>query len=295
MTEFERLLSEYNNLHNRSNNLNTNYLNKGFGDKENTNTLKFFINAFGYIRESDRNNSTCMIDRILTDDDDTNIRNLEKDGFLRRGVKLLNEPCGLENKNVRDSDGRIGFVAPDGTLQIFPSDIKDSEISNYTNCPSSDPTDIRTKFEDTFGKRENITSDKGCKAITENTLVTTMKSKISEILQHLKDSSKPDVSDISLSNTIKDFKKAHEELGDVHEDVQSLKGIEDVSDIMRKFSFYRIFLWIFIALLGFSFVYSVSKNGGKMSIKSTILISIIIFTMFYMNKHIIKKLFQNLY
>lgn len=294
MTELERLLSEYNKLHNQRNNLNTNYLNKGFGDEENKTTLKFFINAFGYIREVDENSDlhdTCIINSVLSDKDSSTINTFKNNEFLRKGVKILNEPCGLENKNVRDSDGRTGFVAPDGTLQIYPN----SNVGDYTNCPTSDPEDIKTKFEDTFKERENITSAKGCITITENTLITKIRSKISEILQHLENSSKPDVSDISLGNTINDFKQAHKELGDIDEDVQSLKGIEDVSDIMRKFSFYRIFLWIFIALLGFSFVYSVSKNGGKMSIKSTILISIIIFTMFYMNKHIIKKLFQNLY
>lgn len=304
--ELNRLFTKYKSLQERKEALKTNFFNKGF--ENNSKTMNFFINTFGYIRDYDNKedlHSSCIIDRILTDNDVDTISKYKKNGVLRTGVKQLKEPCGLENKNVRDTDtGRIGFVASDGTLQIYPED-KEPPNTTFDNCPTHTPRN-NVNFDD-FASKTDLSTQTPCKIILESGLFGEMNrvyNSIKRVMNTLKremkkqpvTSSLPmDTSDVSLNDKIEEIKEIHKEFKETQADIVSLEGVESIEDIMRTFSFYRIFLWIFLALLGFSFVYSISKNGGKMSITSSIIIGVIICTVIYMNTHIIQKLFQNIY
>lgn len=303
--ELEQLLLEYKTLQERKESLKSNYFNKGF--ENDSKTMQFFINAFGYTRDYDNKDdlhTSCIIDRILTTDDVNTISSYKRNGVLRGGVKQFKEPCGLENKNVRDTDtGRIGFVASDGTLQIYPEDMEPPNTT-IDNCPNYKAR-INVNFND-FAITNDLSTKNPCKATLESGLVVEMNrvhNNINLVFDTLKremkkqpvtSSESMDTSDISLNDKIKEVKELYKEFKETQSDIDSLEGVESVADTMRIFSFHRIFLWIFIAMLGFSFVYSIQRNGGKMSIKSTIIIGVIICMVFYMNKHIIEKLFQNI-
>ena len=303
--KLDELLVEYKTLQERNNILKKSYLNKGF--ENNSKTMQFFINTFGYTRDFDNKNdlhSSCIIDRILTTDDVDNVTNFKRKGVLRVGIKQLREPCGLENKNVRDTDtGSIGFVASDGTLQIYP-DGTDVTKTTFDNCPTHEPN-IDVKFSD-FATKNDLTKENPCKVTLENPLLVEMNrvyNSIKQTFEMLKREMKnqpvtssipTNTSDESLKIKIDEFKKMNKEFKETQSDVTTLDSVESVADTMRIFSFYRIFLWAFLALLGFSLVYSISKNGGKMSITSSMIIGAIICTIIYMNMYIIKKLFQNI-
>lgn len=301
----DELLVEYKTLQERNNILKKSYLNKGF--ENNSKTMQFFINTFGYTRDFDNKNdlhSSCIIDRILTTDDVDNVTNFRRNEVLRVGVKQFKEPCGLENKNVRDTDtGSIGFVASDGTLQIYP-DGTDVTKTTFDNCPTHEPK-MDVKFSD-FATINTLSKENPCNVTLENPLLVEMNrvyNRIKQTFEALKREMKnqpitssipTNISDESLKIKIDEFKEMNKKFKDIQSDVKTLDSVESVADTMRIFSFYRIFLWTFLALLGFSLVYSISKNGGKMSITSSMIIGAIICTLIYMNMYIIKKLFQNI-
>ena len=305
-TKLDELLVEYKTLQERNNILKKSYFNKGF--ENDSKTTQFFINTFGYTRDfenKDELHSSCIIDRILTADDVDTVASYKRNGVLRAGVKQFKEPCGLENKNVRDTGdtSRIGFVASDGTLQIYP-DGSDVTKTTFDNCPTHEPT-IYVDFNN-FATNNELSEQNPCKITLENPLLVEMNrvyNNIKQTFEALKremknqpmTNSSSSISNASMRSKIDEFKEMNKEFKQTQSDIATLDGVESVADTMRIFSFYRIFLWAFLALLGFSLVYSIYKNGGKMSITSSIIIGTIICTVIYMNMYIIKKLFQNIY
>ena len=209
------------------------------------------------------------------------------------------------NKNIRNTEtGRIGFVAPDGTLQIYPDNTTPDKIAN---CPNSAPIDISNADFEAFPSKINLSEQQPCKTVRLNRIHERLKEveqRIKNIFRILKEEVDAEIKakkergegevttpvDQQLVDRISELSEVNNALKLSNQDVQSLEGIETVADIMRIFSFYRIFMWFILVLIGLSIVYSIYRNGGKMSFLSAFFFGSLIATWVYFNLNMILRI-----
>lgn len=291
---------------------------KYFQNNDNKGTLDFMINSLGYyqdIEDVDTLHASCFdsskINQHVKSDPSTyqedydTLSEMKEAGLLGNGIKRISEPCGLENKNIRNTEtGRIGFVAPDGTLQIYPENTTPDKIAN---CPNSAPIDISNADFEAFPSKINLSEQQPCKTVRQNRIHERLKEieqRIKNTFKILKEEIDAEIKakkergegevttpvDQQLVDRISELSEVNNALKLSNQDVQSLEGIETVADIMRIFSFYRIFMWFILVLIGLSIVYSIYRNGGKMSFLSAFFFGSLIATWVYFNLNMILRI-----
>lgn len=285
-SELNSMLNEYENKIKYLNDLESKQVSQWYNTLYRDGNGGFMINKYGYKQEFDdydKLDKTCKLlkEKQLTDNNKTEIDNLMNNNMIFKGVNRISEPCGLENKNIRNSNNeQIGFVSPDGTLQIYPDD------DHY--CNDIKPT---TAIDfNLFHFSEDIKKCKLDKSNIKNELKE-LEIKIKKKSKVLKDSMMPFLKDISkkpkVYQKIQRLSKIQNEIEKLKNDVDTSNAMYDINDIMKQYNGLRLMFWFTIVLIGISIVVSIIYTGN-VSTSVSMLVVIIVCMFVYFNWNYIK-------